>query len=404
MPGYTLTSISTTMTDIGNQNQTEPDQRSTGWFAELDLLVLLSRWRKFILVNLLAVTLGAVVISLLLPKWYKATTSILPPKEQGGFSALGAASALLKGVGSSLQKLGAPSGGSGAYNYLAILKSRSVEEAVVRKFDLMRVYGISDTSMELGLKELESHTFVEVQNEDYITVSVEDKDAQRAADISNYFVEMLNAVSIRLGTQEAHDNRAFIQDRVDQIYERLHRAEDTLKTFQEQSPVLITMDENGANLSSIADLYALKAKKEIEIGVMERTVSPDNPGLAQSRIELNEINKKVAQVPEAGLGEVRLYREVAIQQKILEYVLPLLEQAKVDEQKTVPVILVLDKAVPPEFKDRPKRSLIVAIAALSSILLSIAYALVAEWFLRLKLTNPDRYSLWVNLFRRRVAR
>jgi uncharacterized protein involved in exopolysaccharide biosynthesis len=392
------------MPETSVQKQEGMGPNSEGRIVGLDFLKLLTKWRRFILINLAVIGIGAAIISLILPPWYSATTSILPPKEQGATNPLGAASALLRGVGSSLQRLTSPSGSTGAYNYLAILKSRSVLEGVVRKFDLMHVYGISDTSIELGIKELVSHTTVEVQNEDYITISVEDKDRTRSAEMANYFVALLNEVSNRLGTQEAHDNRVFIQQRVDQIYERLHRAEDSLRNFQQTSPILVAPDESGGSSSSIAELYALKAKKEIEIGLLERTVSADNPLLLQSSMELKAIEKKVSEIPEAGLMEVRLLREVMIQQRILEYVLPLLEQAKVDEQKNVPVILVLDRAVPPEFKDRPKRSLIVIVAGLSAILLSIAYALAAEWFLRLRLTDPERYALWLNLFRKRVVR
>jgi uncharacterized protein involved in exopolysaccharide biosynthesis len=148
----------------------------------------------------------------------------------------------------------------------------------------------------------------------------------------------------------------------------------------------------------------MKAKKEIEIAILERTVSKDNPVLIQYKIEQNEIEKKVAGVPEAGISTLRLYREVMIQQKILEFVLPLLEQARVDEQKNIPVTLVLDRATVPEKKDRPKRSLIVGASALSALLLSILYIVVAEKLKHLKQTNPARHALLVSLFQRRPAR
>jgi len=146
----------------------------------------------------------------------------------------------------------------------------------------------------------------------------------------------------------------------------------------------------------------MKAKMEIEVGVLERTVSSDNPVLAQDRIELQELNKKVAEIPAAGIGTLRLYREVMIQQKILEYVLPLFEQAKVDEHKDVPVILVLDKAVKPERKEKPKRALIIVISALSSLLLSIAYALGSQKLQNWKQIAPKRYELLRSLFHRRA--
>jgi tyrosine-protein kinase Etk/Wzc len=380
------------------------ERNEQDWFAGQDVLAMFAKWRKFIFVNVLFVSIGAIGISLILPKWYKASTSILPPKEQGSLSSLGMAGALLKGAGSSLAKIGTLSNNSGAYNYLAILKSRSLAEAVIRKFNLIDAYGIPDSSMELALKEFGGNVSFEVQSEDFILIEASDKDPQRAADIANHIVEMLNTVSIRLGTQEAHSNREFIEQRVSKIYDDLHRAEDAFKTFQEKSPMPLAPDLSTSAISSIAELYAMKAKKEIEIAILERTVSKDNPVLAQYRIEQDEIEKKVAGIPEAGISTLRLYREVMIQQKILEFVLPLLEQARVDEQKNIPVTLVLDKATAPEKKDRPKRSLIVAVAALSALLLSILYILVAEKLRHLKQTNPARHALLLSVFQRRPAR
>jgi len=373
-------------------------QNSHDWFAGQDILVLLAKWRKFIIVNIVVVSIGTIGISFILPKWYKATTSILSPKEQGGLNSLGMAGTLLKGAGSSLAKIGALSTNSGAYNYLAILKSRSLQEAVIRKHNLNEVYGIADSSMELAIKEFSSNVSFEVQAEDYILIEVNDKDPHRVADIANSIVEMLNAVSIRLGMQEAHSNREFIEQRVNKIYNDLHRAEEALRVYQEKSSILISPDQNTSGLSAIAELYAMKAKKEIEIGILERTVSHDNSVLTQYRIELSEIDKKVVGIPEAGISTLRLYREVIIQQKILEFVLPLLEQARVDEQKNIPVTLVLDKAVAPEKKDRPKRALIVAISGLSAFLLSILYIVIAEKLLHLKKTDPVRYTLFMSIF------
>jgi len=385
------------MAGISEQNQQD-------WFAGQDVLAMFAKWRKFIFVNILVVSIGAIGISLILPKWYKASTSILPPKEQGGISSLGMAGALLKGAGSSFGKIGSLSNNSGAYNYLAILKSRSLAEAVIRKFNLFDAYGIPDNSTELALKEFGSNVSFEVQSEDFILIEASDKDPERAADIANYIVEMLNVVSIRLGTQEAHSNREFIEQRVNKIYLDLHKAEDALRAFQEKSQMPLGTDASTSAISSIAELYAMKAKKEIEIAILERTVSKDNPVLVQYKIEQNEIEKKVAGVPEAGISTLRLYREVMIQQKILEFVLPLLEQARVDEQKNIPVTLVLDRATVPEKKDRPKRSLIVGASALSALLLSILYIVVAEKLKHLKQTNPARHALLVSLFQRRPAR
>ena len=334
-----------------------------------DFLSVLTTWRRFIFINVATLTVIAIGVSLILPKWYRATASILPPKEESGLSfggaTLGSTGSLLKSL-PGLSKLG---GGQGSYNYIAILKSRSTMERIVKDFDLMKVYEISDSSMEKAIKMLDGNSSFEIQTEDYINIDVEDKDPRRAAAIANRYVEVLNDISIQLATREAHDNREFIERRLDQCKEDLHRAEDTLKSFEAVSGILVAPPENASAYASVAELYASRAKKEIEYAILARTTSHDNPMLQQLRIELSEFDRKLGEYPEAGMGGIRLLREVSIQQKILEFLVPLYEQAKVDEQKEVPVLLVLDKAVPPEKKVKPMRTLIVlSVFALSTFL------------------------------------
>jgi uncharacterized protein involved in exopolysaccharide biosynthesis len=335
----------------------------------IDYLAMIVKWRKFILTNLSIITVTAVVVSLLLPKWYKAGASILPPRQQDLFGTLSTASSLLKSLPGTgrLPGLGQK---NGAYNYLAILKSRSAMEAVVNKFDLINVYDEPDSSMERAVKDLEDNSRFELLDDESLRIEVLDKDRQRAADMTNYFVEVLNDISIRLGTREAKSNREFIEKRLEQSKADLRTAEDSLKAYQERTRFLVAPETNSASLSGIGELVVMKAKKEIELSILRQTTSGDNAMVTQLLMEIGAIDKKLAQFPAAGLTSFRLYRDVAIQQKIVEILLPMYEQVKVDEQKDVPVLLVLDRAVPPEKKDRPKRMIIVGLTLFAAIVLN----------------------------------
>lgn len=347
----------------------------------LDYLFVLYKWRRFIIINVGIVVVLAVTISLLLPKWYRATASILPPKEPDMLGSFGAATSVLKGLSGArgLKGLGQ---NQGAYNYFAILKSRTAMEAVVRKFDLISVYDIPDTSMEKAIKALVGNTSFETQDEDNITIEVLDKDPQRAADMANYFVDLLNQISMQLGTQEARNNREFIEKRLEACREDLRNAETALQKYQEKSGIIVAVDPSTPGVSAIAELYGMKAKKEVELGILKRTVSSDNTIVRQAELELRELDKKLATFPGVGIESLRLYRNLAIQQKILEYLIPLYEQAKVDEQKDVPVLLVLDKAVPPERKVKPQRVLIVFLSSTVSFFLFLLLSFVLHGLAR----------------------
>ncbi len=366
--------------DQGRSDQTRSGMVRVDLYKVLPVLV---RWRRLIVWSFLIVTAVSVGLSFVLPKWYKATASVMPPKEQDMLGSLGTASALLRGIPGMSRSVGM-SQQLGAYNYLAVLKSRTAMEMVVRKFDLIRVYDVDDQSMEKAIRALRDNVEFTLQDEDYITIDVFDRDPQRAAQMADYFVDVLNQISLGLSTQEAHDNREFIEKRVRQTQQELAAAEDTLKVYLENNEVMLSPDQASASLGGVADLYGLKARKEVEAGVLEKTLSPDNPILQSLRLELREIDRKLALIPESGIGAYRLYREVLIRQKMLEVLIPMLEQSKVEEQRTVPVILVLDRARVPEQYDHPKKRVVVGVGAVAGLLFSLLYIVSRERLLQIR--------------------
>ncbi|MGH2569527.1 MAG: GNVR domain-containing protein, partial [Bacteroidota bacterium] len=148
-----------------------------------------------------------------------------------------------------------------------------------------------------------------------------------------------------------------------------------------------------------AELYAQKAIVELEVNFLRQTVSADNSELARKQLGLNVLNQKTSTIPDLGLEHLRLFRSILIQSKILEVMIPLLEQARLEEQRETPSIAVLDRAVPAEKKAKPKRMLIVALAALSSIILSISIFAVWQRLKGLQATSPERFELLRALFR-----
>ncbi len=148
---------------------------------------------------------------------------------------------------------------------------------------------------------------------------------------------------------------------------------------------MIITPEETSMLSGIASLYALRARKEIELAVLRHGVVEDNEVIRGLKVEIGEIDKKLATVPSTGLESFRRYREVMIQQRIVEFLVPMYEQAKIDEVKDLPAVLVLDRAVPPERRASPQRSTIVIVTIFLSFvgLLLIAYLLHGFAFTRI---------------------
>ncbi|MDH4070946.1 MAG: hypothetical protein OEV30_11040 [Ignavibacteria bacterium] len=375
--------------------------------------VILVRWRMFIAKNLGIVILLSVVVSLLMPNWYSSTVSLLPPKKSGSlFGQVAGFSTAMKDITKTLGAFGESS--EEVFNYLAILKSRTALTKVINRFNLREVYDFDeDAPIEDLLAELESNVALEVQEEGNITLTVYDKDPVRASEMANYFVSVLNDVSTDLSTQDARNNREFIEHRYQQVMEDLRTAEDSLQMFQEKHGVYALPEQTKAAIEAAAELKSQILFKEVEIGYLQRVFGMEAPKIRSAQAQVRELSAKFNQMqhgepdgsgarpdalfpalkdlPEIGADFVRLFRAFEIQNRLLEFIVPIYEQARIEEQKTIPVVMVLDKATPAEQKSRPKRSIIVVIATALAFIVSVTVVLSVEAFRKLQNT-PARYA------------
>ncbi len=370
-----------------------------------DYLYVLAKRRRFIINAVLITGIVVAGITLLLPNWYTATASVLPPKRPGGLLSMleGGFSSLIK----NLPGLGGRLGSSQeAYSYLAILQSRTAMEKVVQKFDLIKVYETRKGSLDDTIKELRKNCEFEYATEGNITITVSDKDPRRAADIANYFIEMLNELSTTLGTQEARQNREFIERRYSQNLVDLKSAEDSMKVFQQKYGIYELNEQTKAAIKAAAELKSEQVAKEIEFDIVKKSIGAENSKTQTLQLELNELNSKLQElkygkagwyddrsvslfvpfkdVPQLGLAYLRLYRDLQIQNKLMEFLLPLYEQAKIDEHKDTPVVLLLDNATPPERKSAPHRTLIVLIFVFLAAMFSTTWVFMQEIYEREK--------------------
>ncbi len=371
-------------------------------------LTILVSYRRFIFLNLVGVCLIVAIISFLLPSWYRATTTILPP---GGEAALGL------GMGSSL--VGSASGLATSFSLpfmatpsdviAAILKSRAVGEAVVQKENLMKVYHTE--SMENALKELFSNVSIHVTAEGLISLSYQDRDRVRAAKVANHLVEETDRINRQTSTSQAKSARIFIEERLAQTLEDLTQAEEELRTFQEENKTILLDDQMKAAIEKAAGLKAQMISSEIKLNVLSKTLSPSNPQVRALRSEISEIKKQLeilesgdkkgdagdktvldvpfAQVPSLSLRLARLVREVRIQESVFELLTQQYEQYKIQETKDTPTIQVLDRAIPPERRVKPKRALLVLLSGMLSLFASTVFIFGLEYFKRSKQRNAE---------------
>ena len=386
----------------GDQSRTE-HQSELRTVNVLDYLVVITKHRKFVFKFVAAsVVLAAIVLFLIMSRWYKATTVIMPPKQKTNLGML--SSMLRTGAASSLRSLGLGGPVSDELlQYQAILKSRRCYDAVIDRFNLMEVYKAS-TRYD-AMKELEENITIALGKEDVtLEIIVYDTDRIRVAEMANYFVEMLDKIYLEMSTAEARSNRQFLEHRYRQNLTDLKNAEDSLKIFQKKTGIYSVHEQLKAGIKAAAEVQSQIALREIQLGILSTTTTPDNELRERMKIEINALRKQMTtlqagdvarkgefqifppfdRAPELGVQYFRLFREVELQGKILELILPLYEQAKIEEQRDTPSMLVLDTAIPPEKASKPRRFLITGIVFVASIFIGALLTFFVDYLDRAK--------------------
>ena len=343
-----------------------------------EYMYVLYKWKKFIIINLLIITALSVTYSLLLPLDYKATATItLPPEQQMG---LGGLTNLIGGK-SSIASMGARLFGVTNQSedvILGLLNSRSALTKIINKFDLINYYEIDDNNMDKVLRAFRKDVSTDPNEFGMIDFNVVNKDPKISAEIANYMVSLADSMNIELNIRAAKNNRIFIEQRYHKNIDDLRLAEDSLYKFQKKYGIVAVPEQLEVTVKAAAEIETELFKKEVEAYFVEQTYGKSSIQYGGIEAEIKLLKDKVKQMkssndlysssnilypfkdmPDIAIQYLRVFREVEIQQTILEFVLPMYEQAKVEEQKSIPTLLVIDKAVPPELKYSPKRSVIV---------------------------------------------
>jgi tyrosine-protein kinase Etk/Wzc len=344
-------------------------------------------------------------------KIYESKAAILAPKESGGGASGLAAALAASGVGQILGGAGGllPGGGSNRDTFVAILKSRTMAEDLVSRFNLKDYYEAK--FIEDAVKTLEKATDISVSKEGVITVAVDDKNPKLAADLANAYVTNLDRLFARLGTTDAGRQRAFIADRLDKTERGLRQAEENLRRFQETNKAIVLTDQSKAAIEGAAQARGQIAASEVQLEAMRAFATENNPQVVQLRRQIAEMKRQLGQmeygkglelsaanptgnqgrrefhvpftkVPELGMELIRLTREVKVQETVFGLLTAQFEQAKIAEARDTPTVQVLDRAKPSERKSRPITTLNMAIAGALSLFIGIFLAFFLEYLER----------------------
>ena len=361
-----------------------PDTAEDDDISLLDLLQTIVDNLRLLIIGPLVVGLAALGISFAMPPTFTATVKFLPPQQQQS-----AAASMLASLGGLGGLAGAAAGlKSPADQYMAFMKSNSVQDELIERFKLQERY--EKKFKDDTRKELSENTRASSGKDGIITIQVDDKDPKFAAELANAHVDELQKLLAKLAVTEAQQRRAFFEKQLSQVKEKFTEAEQALRATGVSSSVLKSNPTSA--LAAVAGLKAQVTAQEVKLGAMRGYLAETAPDFKQAMTELANLRAQLAKQEKdepasaAGQGDyVAKFREFKYQETLFELFARQFEMAKVDESREGAVIQVLDAAQPPERKSKPKKALIAIITTLAA-----GFALLLFVFIRQALRNASQ--------------
>lgn len=341
----------------------------------LDLLQVVADNLRLLVLAPLAAGLVALGISFVIPPTFTATTKFMPPQQQQS-----AAASMLQSLGALGGLAGAASGlKNPADQYVAFLKSRSVQDALIERFKLTERY---DQQYRQDTRtELDKNTRISSGKDGLITVEVDDKDREFAAQLANAHVEELGRLLNRLAVTEAQQRRLFFEKQLAGAKDNLVKAEQALKASGVNSSALKTSPQ--AAVEGLAKLKAAITAQEVKLASMRGYLTEAAPDFKQAQTELFALRGQLVRAEKeepvsAGGGDyISKFREFKYHETLFELFSKQYEIARVDESREGAVIQVVDTAQPPEKKSKPKRAMVAVVTTLA-----VGFALLLLVFVR----------------------
>jgi tyrosine-protein kinase Etk/Wzc len=352
-----------------------------------DLIRHLFRNVRRIAIMTVLVTVIAVVVSLMLPNEFRSSANLMPANTPAIGLDLLTRSSGLGGLASNLLRTR-----SSAFDrFLVLLETHTVKKRVIDQFNLIEVYDTGGNQFPLidAMKRLEANTNFETFEEGNMLIEVWDEDPTRAKEMTDFYVQLINEYNIELSSTEASKFKEFIGDKYSEVMASVDSLQRRTVEFQREYGVIELNSQAAEYLSAITAVTAQLYEAELKLKLVAENARENNPIYLRQLQQVNALKSTLSsmynntdpndvilnfsQLPEISTQYVRLMAEAEIQQEMLKFIIPIYENARMEEAKSIPGLVVVDEPYVAERKDRPKRSLIVIGAFISTFLLMIVY-------------------------------
>jgi uncharacterized protein involved in exopolysaccharide biosynthesis len=351
----------------------------------IDLALVVAQNIRLLVFGSLAIGLLTLAYSFTITPVFTAKTTFLPPQQQQS-----AASIALQSLGAVAGLAGATAGlKSPTDQFIALLGSRTIVDRMIDRFDLMKIY--ESQYREHCRMALRGNTLVTTGKDGLIALEVQDESPQRAAEMAAAYVNELETLLRGLALTEAQQRRQFFEKQLDDTKHSLTRAQQALQASGISASALKMQPQ--AAVVEVAELKARITAQEVKLQSIRGYYSDNSPDTSQAQIELAALRRQLAKTEAAvapsteDTDYVSKYREFKYQETLFDLFARQFELAKLDESREGSSIQIVDKAVPPELKSKPKKGLMAVIATLVGGFLLLLFVFI-RFAVRVSTADP----------------
>ncbi|MFZ3201252.1 MAG: hypothetical protein WA175_08870 [Candidatus Acidiferrales bacterium] len=390
-----------------------PGQTRERIIAKLRLIWL---ERKFLYRLVAAGFALTTLVAFLTPARYSSTAQLMPPDSEANSGlALAAELAGQGGIGGLAgDLLGMKSTGA---LFVGVLGSRTVEDRIVERFDLKKVYRVR-LEQAARQKLAESTGISEDRKSGIISLTVTDGDPKRAAAIAGAYVEELDTLMAQLTTSSAHRERVFLEQRLEAVKQDLDSAEENFSQFASKNGMIDITEQGKAMVGSAATLEGQLVAAESELEGLKQIYTDSNVRVRTVQARIAELRHQLGvlsgggappsagdaatsdntyptlrQLPILGVPYADLYRRLTIEETVYETLTKQYELAKVEEAKEIPTVKVLDSPEVPEKKSYPPRLFMIVLGTLGTLALGITSVIGKSRWREMDSQDPTKLFL-----------
>lgn len=359
-----------------------------------EILRIYNENKKFIFLLNGIVFVMVLVTLLLLPKWYvgRATIMVTGQTQSAALSSLRNILPinLLPGMEFSVDR------------YFVLVNSRTVLDKLIEKFDLDSLYDY-DYREDLYKRLSKDIKLIENDNGSITIECLYKDDPYKAAEMANFLFEELKTLNLEISNRQGREYRIFLEKIYDETITDLERYEDSLKTFQQVNAIYDVEEQAKQLISVLGEIQTQKIQLETEKLFLEKFQNNQSSKILELNQKIATIDFQIKKIietnqytgialknlPEAGITYLRLYRNLKIKEKILEFIVPQLEQAKLEEKKNTVEIYLLDRAIPQFKKVKPQRAKLLIIYMTVSLMATFTIIKLKEIYLDFVKNHKD---------------